>query len=245
MKKLLVCILSLIAALSLTSCVTTVSAQDEMYSHSVTEYYDDAEMEVVIRCGVPHIIDGLVMYYIYNDLYYYPYYYRDVLYWKIYRAPLSVYPRYWRPVPRGYWFRGERFHAPHRFDRKHYDGFRGNHHGVHPGNHHGHHNGMGNGKPNHPSKGHVTPHNPGQRNGIGNTNRFPSPYSNERSRSVAPRRTQTPSGVSRPATPRTSRPPVISRPSSTRMSAPPRMSSSPARSASPARSGGGHFGGRR
>ena len=122
MRKLFLAIISLFMMLSLTSCVTTVSAQDDMY---VTER--NVDFEIIIRDGTPYIIDGLVYYYFYNGLYYYPYYYNNYFYYRVYTRPLIHYPRHWRPVPRGYWFRGDRFHKPNRYDRHHFDNVRGHH----------------------------------------------------------------------------------------------------------------------
>ena len=121
MKKFLIGIISLMMTLSLTSCVATVSAQDDLYSsREVISSYDNAEIELVITYGTPYIIDGLVQYYLYNGLYYYPFYYRDYFYWRIYNSPLNVYPRYWRPMPRAYWFKSGKFYRPNRFDRHHH-----------------------------------------------------------------------------------------------------------------------------
>lgn len=103
-----------------TSCVTTMSAQDDIYDNepTITEVQNKVSMEVVITYGTPYIIDGLVQYYIYNNMYYYPYYYRNYLYYRAYARPLLTYPRHWRPLPRNYWFRNGRFHKPNRFDNR-------------------------------------------------------------------------------------------------------------------------------
>lgn len=109
MRKLFLAIISLFMMLSLTSCVTTVSAQDDMY---VTER--NVDFEIIIRDGTPYIIDGLVHYYFYNGLYYYPFYYNDYFYYRIYRRPLVYYPRHWHPIPRSHWYRDGKFHRPYR-----------------------------------------------------------------------------------------------------------------------------------
>ena len=122
MKKFLFGIVFAIGCMLLVSCVTTVSAQDDMYGPTeAVVVNDNAQIEVVITCGTPYIIDGLVQYYIYNDLYYYPYYYRNHFYWRMYRSPLLTYPRYWKPMPRVYWYKGGKFYHPRNFDRRHYD----------------------------------------------------------------------------------------------------------------------------
>ena len=122
MKKFLFGIVFAIGCMLLVSCVTTVSAQDDMYGPTeAVVVNDNAQIELVITCGTPYIIDGLVQYYIYNDLYYYPYYYRNHFYWRMYRSPLLTYPRYWKPMPRVYWHKGGKFYHPRNFDRRHYD----------------------------------------------------------------------------------------------------------------------------
>ena len=122
MKKFLFGIVFAIGCMLLVSCVTTVSAQDDMYGPTeAVVVNDNAQIEVVITCGTPYIIDGLVQYYIYNDLYYYPYYYRNHFYWRMYRSPLLTYPRYWKPMPTAYWYKGGKFYHPRNFDRRHYD----------------------------------------------------------------------------------------------------------------------------
>ena len=139
MSKFLIGIVFAIGCMSLVSCVTTVSAQDDMYGSTETVVVDDnTQIEVVITYGTPYIIDGLVQYYIYNNLYYYPYYYRNHFYWRMYRSPLLTYPRYWRPMPRAYWYRGGKFYHPRNFDRRHYDNvIRHNHHRPHYDNRNG------------------------------------------------------------------------------------------------------------
>ena len=103
-RNLFLLVLASVMCFTLSSCVTTVSAQDELYT---TEVYSDAQIEVVIRYGTPFIVDGLVQYYLYNGAYYYPYYYRNYFYFRMYTSPLYVYPSDWRPMPRDYWFRGD------------------------------------------------------------------------------------------------------------------------------------------
>lgn len=224
MKKVLLFILSLFLMLTLVSCVTTVSAQDELYeSREIVEAttYNNAEIELVITYGTPYVIDGLVQYYIYNGLYYYPFYYRDYFYWRIYRTPLVTYPRYWRPMPRAYWFRDGRFYRPNRFDR------------------HYHNNVIGRHRPHNDIYRHKPNRNIDRQRPNNGVNRKPV-VGGQRPSST---RTTT----TRPTTPRVQNrngnfngsifSVPQSRPSGT-MSAPSRMST-------PSRGGGGHFGGRR
>lgn len=215
MRKFLFGIVLAIGCMSLVSCVTTVSAQDDTYgSTEAVVVNDNAQIEVVITYGTPYIIDGFVQYYIYNNLYYYPYYYRNHFYWRMYRSPLLTYPRYWRPMPRAYWYRGGKFYHPRNFDRRHYDNVI-----MHNGHHRPHYdNRNGRGGQNHrfdrnrhiPNNGKITPRPNNNNNRVvprqqGNRNfgqgRFPSSTrqtvhsrGSMPTRSAAPNRATTPNG---------------------------------------------------
>lgn len=215
MRKFLFGIVLAIGCMSLVSCVTSVSAQDDIYGSTEAVVVDDnTQIEVVITYGTPYIIDGLVQYYIYNNLYYYPYYYRNHFYWRMYRSPLLTYPRYWRPMPRAYWYRGGKFYHPRNFDRRHYDNVI-----MHNGHHRPHYdNRNGRGGQNHrfdrnrhiPNNGKITPRPNNNNNRVvprqqGNRNfgqgRFPSSTrqtvhsrGSMPTRSAAPNRATTPNG---------------------------------------------------
>jgi len=221
MKKFLFAIISVFMLLSTTSCVTSVYAQDdEMYTYEEPVVRTNVDIEIVIINGTPFIIDGLVQYYLYNGLYYYPYYYNNYFYYRVYARPLIHYPRHWRPVPRGYWFRGDRFYKPNRYDRHHFDNVR---------RHDNHRPHVDRPKPN-------TRHNDNVRPRI----------ENNRNRSFGTRPSSTRSTVQRPNPNINNRPNNInrggtfSRPQGGSISRP----SAPPRSSAPNR-GGGHFGGRR
>lgn len=111
-KKLFTILFMMLSLFTLTSCVTTVEAQDGVYTTSVINV-DDIEM--AITYGTPYIINDVVQYYLYNNLYYYPFYTNGNWYYRVYTRPLIRYPHYWRPVPRSYWFRNGRYYNPHRF----------------------------------------------------------------------------------------------------------------------------------
>ena len=120
MKKLVILIFTMMLSLfSVTSCVTTVEAQDEVYT-SIVISADDIEM--AITYGTPYMLNGSVLYYIYNNLYYYPFYTGGYYYYRVYSRPLVRYPSYWRPLPRNHWFRDGRYHnrfVRHKPDRPH------------------------------------------------------------------------------------------------------------------------------
>lgn len=254
----------MIIVLSLTqmSCISSVYAQDDMYPIEEADVVrSNVNIELVIRYGTPYIVDGLVQYYLYEGLYYYPYYLRDYFYYRVYRAPLYYYPRYWRPVPRAYWFRNGNFYRPQRYDRHHFNSVR----------HQPNHSGFNDRRPHvdhRPSSTRNTPH-----EGIN------APRPMERSRAIQSRpversRSIQAQPIERSKTMQQSRPversrnisttpsqmrqaPVRQRQISTpspmprqapvsRSTAPSRSISIPSGSAAPARSvGGGHFGGHR
>jgi hypothetical protein len=206
-------------SLSLSSC--------EVYSHATTMddiYYEaqadmvrsDVDFNIVIRYGTPYYYEGTLLYYLYNGLYYYPFYYDDYWYVRVYRRPFDYlgYRPYFRPHRYDYRFEpghhrgfdrppvrphGNRFGQGSHQPRPHHDARPGNGNrpqpGVRPGN-----NGNHNPRPD------VRPTRPSNRNGFGNGSRPSTP-----SRSITPR----PSTPSRSITPRSSSPaPRISSPSS-------------------------------
>lgn len=98
MKKVIIFILGLMMCISMSSCVTTAYAQtdDEM-----------VDVNVVVTYGTPYYnSDGLLLYYVFRDLYYYPYYYGNRWYFRHYSRPLP--PRTYRPLPRDFYN-----HKPH------------------------------------------------------------------------------------------------------------------------------------
>ena len=111
MKKIFLFIVGLVMSFSLTSCVTAAYAQLD----------DEADISVIVSNGTPYYnTDGLLMYYIYRDLYYYPYYYNNGWHFRHYARPLP--PRHHRPVPRDFYH-----HRPHQPSY---------HHTPHPGGTH-------------------------------------------------------------------------------------------------------------
>lgn len=128
MKKALFGILLVMSCMVMTSCVTAVHAQDDVYQAEAVVDVDN--IEVAITYGTPYIVGGNVLYYLYNNLYYYPFYTGGYYYYRVYSRPLYRYPSYWRPFPRSHWFREGRFHRPH-------GGFHGTHRGHGPARPHG------------------------------------------------------------------------------------------------------------
>ena len=163
MKKLMTLLVGLTMVFSLTSCVTTAQAQmiDE-----------DVDATLVIRYGTPYYdAEGLLLYFLYNDLYYYPYYFSDGWYFRYYSRPLH--PGYYRPVPRDFYTRRP-YHTPHYRHhsappRPRYNNIlrRGGSHGTHQPSH-------GN-RPSQPSQHRHGTYNNGTRPHAGMGNRPASP----------------------------------------------------------------------
>lgn len=96
MKKFITLLMAIAVALLTTSCVTSVCAQtDDLYESNV-------DFNVVITYGTPYYnTEGLLLYYIYRNMYYYPYYYGERWYFRPY-----YYPRpfgYCKPLPRDFY----------------------------------------------------------------------------------------------------------------------------------------------
>lgn len=95
MKKL---IYALLCALTITmvSCFASYASTDDVY------YNDGATVEIIVSQGTPVYHNGNIWYYVYNNLYYYPFFYEN--HW------------YFRPYTRIYPY-GYDFHfRPHRND---------------------------------------------------------------------------------------------------------------------------------
>lgn len=96
MKKVFGFIIFLLMCLSFTSCAVVAEAQvDDVYVTS-----NGVDVDIVIRYGTPYYnAEGLLLYYIYRDLYYYPYYHGSRWYFRSYTRPIH----YYRPVPRDFY----------------------------------------------------------------------------------------------------------------------------------------------
>ena len=105
MKKTIAFLIGLVMLFGLTSCAATVYSQDDTYLGG------EVNSTVVITYGTPYVIDGMVMYYVYKGLYYYPFWVNDMYYFHVYDYPIMMdyYRRYYRPIPRD-------FYRHHRYD---------------------------------------------------------------------------------------------------------------------------------
>ena len=80
MKKIILNIFICLITLSFTSCVASWGVTTD----SVCE---DTDINIVISAGTPYYYNGTVEYYIYNNLYWYPFYVDRAWRWYPYRTP--------------------------------------------------------------------------------------------------------------------------------------------------------------
>lgn len=95
MKRIILSLaIMLISIFTFSSCVTTAYADDDTYESS----YD---YNVIIANGTPFIVNGLIAYYLYNNMYYYPYYRNGFYHFYSYARPLphDRMPRFYKPMP--------------------------------------------------------------------------------------------------------------------------------------------------
>ena len=109
MKKIYIFLIGLMMLFSLTSCETYAYAttQDDIYVETEVDIVQsNVSFDVVLRYGRPYYRDGVLLYYIYNNLYYYPYYYGNYWYVRAYRRPFPHvnYRPYFRPHKYDYRF---------------------------------------------------------------------------------------------------------------------------------------------
>ena len=100
MKKIISILATLIMCLTLSSCLATTAMQHE------SGYYDnDVDVNVLISYGVPHYnSNGMLMYFVYRDMYYYPYYSGGVYSFHRFTRilPMDRLGTY-RPIPRDFY----------------------------------------------------------------------------------------------------------------------------------------------
>ena len=116
MKKIIGILVALMMCFTLSSCVTEVQAQsDDIY------YDDNIDVRLVITYGTPYYnAEGLILYYVYHNMYYYPYFYNDRYYFHRYHSPL---PRHrlgvYKPVPRDFYRHQPGYYSRPPRDRNH------------------------------------------------------------------------------------------------------------------------------
>ena len=126
MKKfMMVFVITVITITTFTSCSTTstavvssVETDDDMYTTNTIDY------TFIVTNGRPFYVDGIISYYFYNGIYYYPYVYNGVRCLHPYRyvkprGYVYVPPRGYRPDRR--WIhRDDRHHFHHHPNVPHY-----------------------------------------------------------------------------------------------------------------------------
>ena len=120
MKRILFNILfflfSVFSIFSMTSCGTMTATAQYDNTYAATDNID-IDVRVIFRYGTPYYYNGMLNYYAYDGIYWYPFWYDNMWYFRPYRRPykLGYIPPYrgWRPPVH---YRG--WHAGrHGFDR--------------------------------------------------------------------------------------------------------------------------------
>lgn len=83
-KFLLACLFAI--SFSFTSCAIG-GEQDGIYIGTEYRTRSYVDFDVVVRYGTPYYLDGALQYYIYNGLYYYPFYHNNYWYVRVYQKP--------------------------------------------------------------------------------------------------------------------------------------------------------------
>lgn len=149
MKKIFSFLVALAMSISLSSCVTTVSAQDDVFDGEV-------DATVVVSYGTPYIYNGMIEYYFYRGWYYYPCCANNNYYFHRYRRvlPSPHFYDWYKPIPRDRIHPRPHHNAPHH--RPHAAPQRPHHNNHHGGNIHNRPS-----RPNHHGGGMSNrPHNP-------------------------------------------------------------------------------------
>ena len=160
--KLLTFLVCLMMLFSLNSCVVSsyATTQDDIYTETEADVVrSNVSFDVIIQYGTPYYRDGMLLYYLYRDIYYYPFYYSNYWYVRAYRRPFTHFDHrpYFRPHRYDYRFspgsyRG--FYRPNN-PNSHYRPITPNR--GHNGRYHRPHGSRHAIMPNNPNSGRVTP----------------------------------------------------------------------------------------
>ena len=107
-RKLFICLIALLMMFSINSCetYTYVTTQDDIYVETEVDVVrSDVSFDIIIRYGTPYYMDGVLLYYLYRDIYYYPFYYNNYWYVRAYRRPFTH-------------FDTKPYFRPHKYDHK-------------------------------------------------------------------------------------------------------------------------------
>ena len=116
-KRIFTILIGLMMLFTLNSCVvgTYATTQDDIYVETEVDVVrSNVSFDVIIQYGTPYYRDGVLLYYLYRDIYYYPFYYNNYWYVRAYRKPFTHFDH--RP-----YFRPHKY--DYRFSPGHYRGF--------------------------------------------------------------------------------------------------------------------------
>ena len=186
-RKIFTFLVALFMLFTITSCevYTHATTQDDIHVEAEADVVrSNISFDVILRYGTPYYRDGALLYYVYRDIYYYPFFYDNYWYVRAYRRPFIHFDH--RP-----YFRPHKY--DYRFSPGHYRGFDRPTHRPHirPTNPNmGRPNGRPHGRPTNPNMGRPNgrPNNPnfGRPNGrptnpnMGRPNGRPGPRPNMR-----------------------------------------------------------------
>ena len=75
---------------SFSSCVSLYSDDPLYYDHiEVVTTGRAADVYTIVTYGTPHYVEGKLIYYLHNNLYYYPYFYENYWYFRAFRHPFD------------------------------------------------------------------------------------------------------------------------------------------------------------
>lgn len=117
--KLLTFLVCLMMLFSLNSCVVSgyATTQDDIYTETEVDVVrSNVSFDVIIQYGTPYYRDGALLYYLYRDIYYYPFYYNNYWYVRAYRRPFTHFDHrpYFRPHRYDYRFSPGSYRGFHR-----------------------------------------------------------------------------------------------------------------------------------
>ena len=116
-RKIFTFLVALFMLFTITSCevYTHATTQDDIHVEAEADVVrSNISFDVILRYGTPYYRDGVLLYYVYRDIYYYPFFYDNYWYVRAYRRPFIHFDH--RP-----YFRPHKY--DYRFSPGHYRGF--------------------------------------------------------------------------------------------------------------------------
>ena len=108
-RRIFTILIGLMMLFTLNSCVvgTYATTQDDIYVETEVDVVrSNVSFDVIIQYGIPYYRDRVLLYYLYRDIYYYPFYYNNYWYVRAYRKPFTHFDHrpYFRPHKYDYRF---------------------------------------------------------------------------------------------------------------------------------------------